>query len=69
MKELLGGIVSGHGVSLLFFVFVLHVNRVELGKELAKKVQPEIHSPEVITSHDGSTNGLIAFIKANTKTD
>lgn len=40
---------------------------VELGKELAKKIQPELHSDEVITSHDGSTNGLIAFIKHNKK--
>lgn len=38
---------------------------VELGKELAKKLQPELHSKEVVTSHDGSTNGLIAFIKHN----
>ncbi|VDO00451.1 unnamed protein product [Rodentolepis nana] len=38
---------------------------VELGKELAKKIQPELHSKDVITSHDGSTNGLIAFIKHN----
>nr|CUU99314.1 hypothetical transcript [Hymenolepis microstoma] len=30
---------------------------VELGKELAKKIQPELHSKDVITSHDGSTNG------------
>ncbi|KAM7538814.1 hypothetical protein Aperf_G00000055792 [Anoplocephala perfoliata] len=40
---------------------------VELGKELAKKLQPELHSDAVITSHDGSTNGLIAFIKRNKK--
>ncbi|KAL5969101.1 Glucose-6-phosphate isomerase [Taenia solium] len=38
---------------------------VELGKELAKKLQPELHSDDVVTSHDGSTNGLIAFIKHN----
>uniref|UniRef100_A0A5K3ESR8 Glucose-6-phosphate isomerase n=1 Tax=Mesocestoides corti TaxID=53468 RepID=A0A5K3ESR8_MESCO len=40
---------------------------VELGKELAKKLQPELHSDKVITSHDASTNGLIAFIKNNKK--
>ncbi|KAM3183814.1 hypothetical protein ACTXT7_009629 [Hymenolepis weldensis] len=40
---------------------------VELGKELAKNIQPELHSKDVITSHDGSTNGLIAFIKHNRK--
>ncbi|VDL62299.1 unnamed protein product [Hymenolepis diminuta] len=40
---------------------------VELGKELAKNIQPELHSKDVIASHDGSTNGLIAFIKHNRK--
>ncbi len=47
------------------YAFSLPIFRVELGKELAKKVQPDIHSGDVITSHDGSTNGLIEFIKAN----
>ncbi|CAI5438427.1 unnamed protein product [Caenorhabditis angaria] len=36
---------------------------VELGKQLAKVIQPELATPEVISTHDGSTNGLIAFIK------
>lgn len=38
---------------------------VELGKQLAKIIQPELRGPEPITSHDSSTNGLIGFIKAN----
>ncbi|VDM03976.1 unnamed protein product [Schistocephalus solidus] len=38
---------------------------VELGKELAKRLQPEIHSNDVIKNHDSSTNGLLAFIKQN----
>lgn len=37
---------------------------VELGKELAKVIEPELKSKETITSHDSSTNGLIAFIKS-----
>ncbi|XP_012281802.1 glucose-6-phosphate isomerase [Orussus abietinus] len=38
---------------------------VELGKQLAKAIEPELNNNDVITSHDSSTNGLIAFIKAN----
>ncbi len=36
---------------------------VELGKELAKKVLPELLSTEEISSHDASTNGLIQYYK------
>ncbi|XP_033225656.1 glucose-6-phosphate isomerase [Belonocnema kinseyi] len=36
---------------------------VELGKQLAKAIEPELNSADKITSHDSSTNGLIAFIK------
>jgi glucose-6-phosphate isomerase len=32
---------------------------VELGKQLAKKIEPELESAAPVTSHDGSTNGLI----------
>ena len=36
---------------------------VELGKQLAKKVLPELENDEEITSHDASTNGLINAYK------
>ncbi|RWS29122.1 glucose-6-phosphate isomerase-like protein [Leptotrombidium deliense] len=36
---------------------------VELGKELAKAIEPELVDDTAITSHDSSTNGLINFIK------
>lgn len=36
---------------------------VELGKQLAKAIEPELNSADKITSHDSSTNGLISFIK------
>ena len=36
---------------------------VELGKQLAKKVQPELEHDEEISSHDASTNGLINAYK------
>jgi glucose-6-phosphate isomerase len=38
---------------------------VELGKQLAQKIQPELKDDATVTSHDSSTNGLINFYKAN----
>jgi glucose-6-phosphate isomerase len=32
---------------------------VELGKQLAKKIEPELEAPGPVTSHDASTNALI----------
>ncbi|XP_054164562.1 glucose-6-phosphate isomerase-like [Oppia nitens] len=40
---------------------------VELGKELAKAIEPQLKSSDIITSHDSSTNGLINFIKTYPK--
>lgn len=40
---------------------------VELGKELAKAIEPELKSPDPITTHDSSTNGLINLIKSYNK--
>jgi glucose-6-phosphate isomerase len=37
---------------------------VELGKQLAKVIQPELESDEPVTSHDASTNGLINYLKS-----
>ncbi len=37
---------------------------VELGKQLASKILPELDSPAEVTSHDASTNGLINLYKA-----
>lgn len=37
---------------------------VELGKQLAMKIIPELENNEKITSHDSSTNGLINAYKA-----
>jgi glucose-6-phosphate isomerase len=36
---------------------------VELGKQLAKNILPELKGSEVVTSHDSSTNGLINIYK------
>lgn len=40
---------------------------VELGKQLANKILPELKASEHIASHDGSTNGLINAWKAMIK--
>ena len=34
---------------------------VELGKQLAKKILPELNSKDTISTHDASTNGLINY--------
>jgi glucose-6-phosphate isomerase len=39
---------------------------VELGKQLAKKIEPELSSPGVISTHDSSTNQLINEYKKRT---
>jgi len=36
---------------------------VELGKQLAKAIEPELKGSEAISSHDSSTNGLINYYK------
>lgn len=38
---------------------------VELGKQLAKKIEAELQDSAEVTSHDSSTNGLINFLKKN----
>lgn len=38
---------------------------VELGKQLAKKIEPELQDAAAVSSHDSSTNGLINFLKKN----
>lgn len=38
---------------------------VELGKQLAKAIEPELQDSNPVSSHDASTNGLINFLKEN----
>jgi len=40
---------------------------VELGKQLAKKILPELEDDNKVTNHDSSTNGLINWFKSNRK--
>jgi len=42
---------------------------VELGKQLAKKILPELGNNKRINSHDSSTNGLIRYYKQNGNAD
>jgi glucose-6-phosphate isomerase len=37
---------------------------VELGKQLAKAILPELEGSEPVSSHDSSTNGLINAVKS-----
>uniref|UniRef100_A0A3P8YP87 Glucose-6-phosphate isomerase n=1 Tax=Esox lucius TaxID=8010 RepID=A0A3P8YP87_ESOLU len=41
---------------------------VELGKQLAKAIEPELRDSSEVHSHDSSTNGLINFLKKNART-
>ena len=38
---------------------------VELGKQLAKAILPELTAPGEVTNHDSSTNGLINYYKTS----
>jgi len=40
---------------------------VELGKQLAKAILPELGGDDAASSHDSSTNGLIGYYKQNRK--
>ena len=44
--------------------YLIFIISVELGKQLAKVIQPELSQPGKVESHDCSTNGLINFIKS-----
>lgn len=46
-----------------FLKKLIFLYSVELGKQLAKVIEPELASTESVTTHDSSTNGLIAFAK------
>ncbi|HTY01942.1 MAG TPA: glucose-6-phosphate isomerase, partial [Bacteroidota bacterium] len=37
---------------------------VELGKQLAKRILPELNTTEPVTAHDASTNGLMNWWKS-----
>lgn len=66
--EVLGSLIAmyEHKIfvqGVIWNVFSFDQWGVELGKQLAKKILPELTSNEKVTSHDSSTNGLMnAFL-------
>jgi glucose-6-phosphate isomerase len=48
---------------IIWNVFSFDQWGVELGKVLAKKILPELKTPEPVQAHDPSTNGLINYFK------
>ncbi|WP_434312311.1 glucose-6-phosphate isomerase [Haemophilus influenzae] len=48
---------------VIFNIFSFDQWGVELGKQLANRILPELADPEKVTSHDSSTNGLINQFK------
>ena len=48
---------------LLWDIFSFDQWGVELGKQLAKKILPELKGLSPVSSHDSSTNGLINAYK------
>lgn len=67
---MLGGLIAMYEMKIFVQGMIWNVNSfdqmgVELGKQLAKAVLPELASSEPITAHDASTNALIEFYKAN----
>ena len=53
---------------VIWNIFSFDQPGVQLGKELANKILPELAGNETIESHDSSTNGLINAYKSMRKT-
>ena len=49
---------------VIFNIFSFDQWGVELGKQLANRILPELADKEKVSSHDSSTNGLINRFKA-----
>ena len=49
---------------VIFNIFSFDQWGVELGKQLAGKILPELQNNGEVTSHDSSTHGLINFFKS-----
>lgn len=69
--KVLGALIALYEMKIFTQGAVWNINSfdqwgVELGKQLAKAILPELENDNpVISSHDSSTNGLINFYKAN----
>ena len=67
--EVLGALITMYEHKIFTQGVIWNINSfdqmgVELGKQLAKKILPELSGPDQVTSHDSSTNGLINSFKA-----
>jgi len=70
--EVLGSLIAFYEHKIFTQGVILDVNSfdqmgVELGKQLAKKILPELMSEGEVSTHDASTNGLINAIKTITR--
>jgi len=64
----LGALISMYEMKIFTQGIIWDINSydqwgVELGKQLAKAIEPEMAGDEPVSSHDSSTNGLINHIK------
>ncbi len=67
--EILGSLIAMYEHKIFTQGVIWNINSfdqmgVELGKQLAKKILPELSGKDQVTSHDSSTNGLINAIKS-----
>lgn len=67
--ETLGALIALYEHKIFTQGVIWHINSydqmgVELGKQLAKAILPELKGNEPVTTHDASTNGLINYYKA-----
>jgi len=67
--EILGSLIALYEHKIFTQGVIWNINSfdqmgVELGKQLAKKILPELSDEGQVTSHDSSTNGLINAIKS-----
>jgi len=68
--ETLGALIAMYEHKIFVQSVIWNVNAfdqwgVELGKQLAKKILPELEGSQDVTTHDSSTNGLINYYKKN----
>lgn len=66
--RVLGSLISMYEMKIFAQGAIWNINSfdqwgVELGKQLAKKILPELVAEGDVTSHDSSTNGLINYFK------
>jgi glucose-6-phosphate isomerase len=66
--ETLGALIAMYEHKIFAQSVIWNVNAfdqwgVELGKQLAKKILPELEGSQDVTTHDSSTNGLINYYK------